>query len=59
MISDSDNLEQQLRENLKLRRELVAEVTKSKAASQPGAVGLPLALLASVYRLGHWLGLRP
>ena len=63
MISDSDNLEQQLQENLKLRRDLVAEVAKSKATSQPGGVGLPLGLgpflLASLYRLGHWLGLRP
>jgi hypothetical protein len=30
MISDSDDLEQQLRENLKLRRELAAEVAKAK-----------------------------
>ena len=61
MISDSDDLEQELQANLKLRGELVAEVAKSKAASQP-AVGLPLGLgpllLASLYRLGHWLGLR-
>jgi chorismate mutase len=59
MVSDSDDLEQQLQENLKLRRELVAEVAKSKAASQPDGVGFPLVLLASLYRLGHWLGLRP
>jgi hypothetical protein len=63
MISDSDDLEQQLQENLKLRRELVAEVAKSNAASQPGGVGSPLGLgpllLASLYRLRHWLGLRP
>ena len=62
MISDSDNLEQELQENLKLRRDLVAEVAKSKASlSQAGGLGsLGLGpLLASLYRLGHWLGLRP
>jgi hypothetical protein len=63
MISDSDNLEQELQENLKLRRDLVAEVAKSKASlSQAGGLGSPLGLgplLASLYRLGHWLGLRP
>jgi hypothetical protein len=60
MISDSEDLEKQLQENLKLRRELVAEVAKSQAASEPGEVGLPLRLgpllLVSLYRLGHWLG---
>jgi hypothetical protein len=30
MTSDSNDLEEQLRENLKLRRELVAEVAKAK-----------------------------
>jgi hypothetical protein len=44
MTSDSDDLEQELQANLKLRCELVAEVGKSKAASQPGGVGLPLGL---------------
>jgi hypothetical protein len=62
MISDSDDLEQELQANLKLRGELVAEVAKSKAASQPARVGSPFGLgpllLAPLYRLGHWLGLR-
>jgi hypothetical protein len=33
MTSDSDDLEQQLRENLMLRRELAAEVAKAKDSS--------------------------
>jgi len=33
MTSDTDDLEQQLRQNLKLRRELGAEVAKAKTAS--------------------------
>jgi hypothetical protein len=33
MTSDSDDLEQQLRENLKLRRELAAEVAKAKGSA--------------------------
>lgn len=36
MTSDSDDLEQQLQENLRLRRELAAEVAKAKAISQNG-----------------------
>jgi len=36
MISDSDDLEQELQANLKLRGELAAEVVKTKAESQPG-----------------------
>ena len=36
MTSDSDDLEQQLRENLKLRRELVAEVAKAKDGANRG-----------------------
>ena len=43
MTSDSDDLEEALRENLKLRQELAAEVAKAKAASQRGGVA---------YRLG-------
>ena len=35
MTSDSDDLEQQLRENLKLRRELKAEVGKAAAGGMP------------------------
>ena len=33
MTSDSDDLEEQLRQNLKLRRELAAEVAKAKGSS--------------------------
>jgi hypothetical protein len=40
MTSDSDDLEKQLRENLKLRRELWAEV--DKAASRRGRNPYPL-----------------
>jgi len=50
MTSDSDDLEKALRENLKLRSELVDEVSKAKAASQRGVA----------YRLGwvlHWASL--
>ena len=43
MISDSEDLEQALRENLKLRRELVANMTKAETASQRGGMA---------YRLG-------
>jgi hypothetical protein len=49
MTSDSDDLEQQLRENLKLRRELAAEVAKAKAATQRSGI---------TYRLGwvlYWI----
>ncbi len=38
MTSDSDGLEEAVRENLKLRRELAAEVAKAKGASQRGGV---------------------
>lgn len=34
MTSDNDKLEEALRENLKLRRELAANVTRAEAASQ-------------------------
>ena len=43
MTSDSDDLERALQENLKLRRELAANVTKAEAASQRGGIA---------YRLG-------
>ena len=43
MISYSEDLEQALRENLKLRRELVANMTKAETASQRGGMA---------YRLG-------
>ena len=33
MTSDSDDLEEQLRQNLKLRRELAAQVAKAKGSS--------------------------
>ncbi len=48
MTSNTDDLEEALRQNLKLRSELAAEVAKAKAASQRGIV----------YRLGwvlYWL----
>jgi hypothetical protein len=45
MTSDSDDLEEALRENLKLRSELADEVSKAKAASQRGVA----------YRLGSVL----
>ena len=38
MTSDSDDLEQQLRENLELRRQLAAEVDKARTASQRGGM---------------------
>ena len=44
MASDSDELEQQLRENLKLRRELAAELAKAK--------GTKTASGGTAYRLG-------
>ena len=43
MTSDSDDLEEALRQNLKLRSELAAEVAGAKAESQRGGI---------VYRLG-------
>ena len=36
MTPDSDDLEEALRQNLRLRTELAAEVVKTKAESQPG-----------------------
>jgi hypothetical protein len=51
MTSDGDDLEQALRENLKLRLELAASVTKAEAASQRVGIG---------YRLGwvlYWAGI--
>jgi hypothetical protein len=47
MPSDSDDLEQQLRENLKLRRELAAQVDKARSASQRLSCGF--------HRLGLFL----
>ena len=41
MTPDSDDLEEALRQNLRLRTELAAEVVKTKAESQPGG-RLPL-----------------
>jgi hypothetical protein len=38
MTSDSDDLEEALRQNLKLRRELTAEVAKAKTATQRGGI---------------------
>jgi hypothetical protein len=42
MTSDSDDLEQELRQNLKLRRELGGEVTKARDSSAGGAYRLGL-----------------
>jgi hypothetical protein len=39
MTSDSDDLEQQLRQNLKLRRELAAEVTKVRDRNAKDRLG--------------------
>ena len=63
MTSDSDDLEQQLRENLKLRRQLAAEVDKARAASQRSGIAYRLGwvlywaciLLAVFWMLGLFL----
>jgi len=65
MTSDSDDLEEQLRENLKLRRELAAEVAKAtdKGAKHAGGVAYRLGwvvywaciLLAVFWMLGLFL----
>jgi hypothetical protein len=57
MTSDSDSLEEALRENLKLRGELAAEVAKSKERSQRVSrgfhrLGLIFALIAPAVRIG-------
>jgi hypothetical protein len=41
MTSDTDDLEQQLQENLKLRRELAAEVAKAKNSASQVSRGFP------------------
>jgi hypothetical protein len=46
MTSDGDELEEALRQNLKLRRDLAANIAKTEAASQQGGTG---------YRLGRVL----
>jgi hypothetical protein len=58
MTSESDDLEEQLRENLKLRRELAAEVSKAKGSSASRRVsrgfhrvGLIFALIAGAITL--------
>jgi len=61
MTSDSDDLEQELRENLKLRRELWAEVAKAKGiAYRLGWVlywiALVLALASGLYLLVSMAG---
>jgi hypothetical protein len=51
MTSDTDDLEQQLRQNLELRRELGAEVARARGASEGGGIA---------YRLGwvlYWASL--
>lgn len=55
MTSDSDDLEQQLRQNLKLRRVLTAEV--AKAAKQSGGFAYRLGWVlywASLVCIGFW-----
>jgi len=59
--ADSDELEQQLRENLKLRRELAAEVAKAKGTktASGGTVGWVLywaCVGVSVFLLVVWVG---
>jgi hypothetical protein len=39
MTSNSDDLEEALRQNLKLRQELAANVAKTNVASQRGRMG--------------------
>jgi hypothetical protein len=56
MTSDSDGLEEALRENLKLRSELAAEVAKSKESRQRVSrafhrLGIALALIAGAVRI--------
>jgi hypothetical protein len=57
MTSDGDDLGEALRENLKLRSDLVIEVAKSKGSSQRVSrgfhrLGLIFALIAGVVRIG-------
>ena len=54
MTSDSDDLEQQLRENLKLRRELADEVAKAKGSERlsRGSHRLGLLLAAILFVIG-------
>jgi hypothetical protein len=55
MTSDNEDLEQQLRENLKLRRELASEVAKAKDGSGGIAYRLGWVLYwASVVFIGLW-----
>ena len=67
MTSDSDDLERQLRENLKLRLELAAEVAKAKGANKGSGIAyrlgwvlywicLLLALASGLYVLGSMAG---
>ena len=58
MTSDTDDLEQHLRENLELRRELAAEVAKAKAASQRGGIAYRLGWVlywACIVLIGVWV----
>jgi hypothetical protein len=49
MTPDSDDLETALRENLKLRRELAAEVVNEESANQRG--GMAYRLCRHLYKL--------
>ena len=56
MTSDSDDLEQQLRENSKLRRDLAAEVAKAKDGKQARCVRLGWVLYwACIVLIGVWV----
>jgi hypothetical protein len=52
MTTDSDDLEQALQENLRLRRELAAKVAKEEAASQRGSMAYRLGLVRRRRRIG-------
>jgi hypothetical protein len=63
MTSESDDLEEALRQNLKARRQLAAEVAKAEAVSQRGGIAYRLGwvlywasiLLAVIWMLGLFL----
>jgi hypothetical protein len=63
MTSDGDELEEALRQNLKLRRDLATNIAKTEAASQQGGTGYRLgrvlywaclALIGLLRRSGWW-----
>jgi hypothetical protein len=51
MTSDRDDLEEALQENLKLRRELAADVAKAKEISQSGGIAYRLLVLLKEVRV--------